>query len=215
MIYRSEEKDEVGSDLIHPAKAISLNKLRQNHQFEKGTFVLAEVNEIPDIIRKSIELPILVNSSIDGLSDTEILSNALVIAHLLKRKLIDGLYLKSNDQRTYLNHLSILSELLLQGAGRQVGSSIVSCPGCARSGINLEMLNGQIRELTSNSKVSISLMGCGINGYGEMMKSDIGLISSSPGKVDVYVKKQLLKAAVAEIDVVDELKEILENGIEA
>lgn len=84
-----------------------------------------------------------------------------------------------------------LSFSLLQAARRKtVKTEFISCPGCGRTLFDLQSVSKRIRDKTSHLPgVRIAIMGCIVNGPGEMADADFGYVGSRPGKVDLYIGK--------------------------
>ena len=80
---------------------------------------------------------------------------------------------------------------LLQSARmRMTRTDFISCPGCGRTLFDLQEVSKRIRERTAHLPgVKIAIMGCIVNGPGEMADADFGYVGSKPGKIDLYVGK--------------------------
>ena len=77
---------------------------------------------------------------------------------------------------------------------RTVKTEFISCPGCGRTLFELQGVSKRIREKTSHLPgVRIAIMGCIVNGPGEMADADFGYVGSRPGKIDLYVGKQCVE----------------------
>ncbi|KAJ8497614.1 hypothetical protein OPV22_008166 [Ensete ventricosum] len=116
---------------------------------------------------------------------------------LLVDGLGDGLLLEASDQE--YEFLRNTSFNLLQGCRmRNTKTEYVSCPSCGRTLFDLQEISAQIREKTSHLPgVSIAIMGCIVNGPGEMADADFGYVGGSPGKIDLYVGKTVVKRGIA------------------
>uniref|UniRef100_A0A0D3ED64 4-hydroxy-3-methylbut-2-en-1-yl diphosphate synthase (ferredoxin), chloroplastic n=1 Tax=Brassica oleracea var. oleracea TaxID=109376 RepID=A0A0D3ED64_BRAOL len=110
---------------------------------------------------------------------------------LLVDGLGDGVMLEAPDQD--FEFLRNTSFNLLQGCRmRNTKTEYVSCPSCGRTLFDLQEISAEIREKTSHLPgVSIAIMGCIVNGPGEMADADFGYVGGSPGKIDLYVGKFL------------------------
>lgn len=77
---------------------------------------------------------------------------------------------------------------------RTVKTEFISCPGCGRTLFELQAVSKRIREKTSHLPgVKIAIMGCIVNGPGEMADADFGYVGSRPGKIDLYVGKNCIE----------------------
>src|SRR5207245_9409804 len=88
-----------------------------------------------------------------------------------------------------------LSYNTLQAAGSRIfKTDYVACPSCGRTLFNLQTTTAKIKAATSHLKgVKIAIMGCIVNGPGEMADADFGYVGGTPGKVDLYVGKTAVK----------------------
>ena len=108
-----------------------------------------------------------------------------------------------------------LSYNILQAAGSRIfKTDYVACPSCGRTLFNLQTTTAKIKEATSHLKgVKIAIMGCIVNGPGEMADADFGYVGGAPGKVNLYVGKTAVKFSIPEAEAVDRLKDLIrEHG---
>ncbi|HEY7000321.1 MAG TPA: (E)-4-hydroxy-3-methylbut-2-enyl-diphosphate synthase [Candidatus Udaeobacter sp.] len=104
---------------------------------------------------------------------------------------------------------------ILQAAGSRIfKTDYVACPSCGRTLFNLQTTTAKIKEATSHLKgVKIAIMGCIVNGPGEMADADFGYVGGAPGKVNLYVGKTAVKFNIPEVEAVDRLKDLIrEHG---
>jgi len=108
-----------------------------------------------------------------------------------------------------------LSYNILQAAGSRIfKTDYVACPSCGRTLFNLQTTTAKIKAATSHLKgVKIAIMGCIVNGPGEMADADFGYVGGAPGKVNLYVGKTAVKFNIPEGEAVDRLKDLIrEHG---
>jgi (E)-4-hydroxy-3-methylbut-2-enyl-diphosphate synthase len=108
-----------------------------------------------------------------------------------------------------------LSYNILQAAGSRIfKTDYVACPSCGRTLFNLQTTTAKIKEATLHLKgVKIAIMGCIVNGPGEMADADFGYVGGAPGKVNLYVGKTAVKFNIPEVEAVDRLKDLIrEHG---
>jgi (E)-4-hydroxy-3-methylbut-2-enyl-diphosphate synthase len=108
-----------------------------------------------------------------------------------------------------------LSYNILQAAGSRIfKTDYVACPSCGRTLFNLQTTTARIKEATSHLKgVKIAIMGCIVNGPGEMADADFGYVGGAPGKVNLYVGKTAVKFNIPEVEAVERLKDLIrEHG---
>lgn len=106
-----------------------------------------------------------------------------------------------------------LSFAILQGARmRQSKTEFISCPGCGRTLFNLQSVAREIRERTEHLPgVKIAIMGCIVNGPGEMADADFGYVGSRPGKIDLYVGRDCVIRGIEMVEAGDRLVELIKE----
>ena len=108
-----------------------------------------------------------------------------------------------------------LSYNILQAAGSRIfKTDYVACPSCGRTLFNLQTTTAKIKAATAHLKgVKIAIMGCIVNGPGEMADADFGYVGGAPGKVNLYVGKTPVKFNIPEAQAVDQLQDLIrEHG---
>ncbi|MFL6530468.1 MAG: (E)-4-hydroxy-3-methylbut-2-enyl-diphosphate synthase, partial [Chthoniobacterales bacterium] len=108
-----------------------------------------------------------------------------------------------------------LSYNILQAARSRIfKTDYVACPSCGRTLFNLQTTTQRIKEATMHLKgVTIAVMGCIVNGPGEMADADFGYVGGAPGKINLYVGKTAVKFNIPEAEAVDRLKDLIrEHG---
>jgi (E)-4-hydroxy-3-methylbut-2-enyl-diphosphate synthase len=102
---------------------------------------------------------------------------------------------------------------ILQGARRRTTETeFISCPGCGRTLFELEPVTAQIKELTGHLKgLKIGIMGCVVNGPGEMADADFGYVGWKVGKVNLYVGQECVVRDVPEDEAPDRLVELIKE----
>ena len=104
---------------------------------------------------------------------------------------------------------------ILQAAGSRIfKTDYVACPSCGRTLFNLQSTTARIKEKTAHLKgVKIAIMGCIVNGPGEMADADFGYVGGAPGKVNLYVGKTPVKFNIPEAEAVERLQDLIrEHG---
>ena len=106
-----------------------------------------------------------------------------------------------------------LSYNTLQAAGSRIfKTDYVACPSCGRTLFNLQTTTAKIKAATSHLKgVKIAIMGCIVNGPGEMADADFGYVGGAPSKVNLYVGKTAVKFNIPEAEAVDRLKDLIRD----
>merc|ERR1712070_887941 len=104
---------------------------------------------------------------------------------------------------------------MLQGSRmRNTKTEYVSCPSCGRTLFDLQEVTEQIKVKTGHLPgVAIAIMGCIVNGPGEMADADFGYVGGAPGKVDLYVGREVVKRGIPNEEACDALVDLIkENG---
>jgi (E)-4-hydroxy-3-methylbut-2-enyl-diphosphate synthase len=104
---------------------------------------------------------------------------------------------------------------ILQAAGSRIfKTDYVACPSCGRTLFNLQTTTARIKAATLHLKgVKIAIMGCIVNGPGEMADADFGYVGGAPGKVNLYVGKTAVKFNIPEAEAVERLQDLIrEHG---
>ena len=103
---------------------------------------------------------------------------------------------------------------ILQAAGTRIfKTDYVACPSCGRTLFNLQDTTQKIRAATGHLKgVRIAVMGCIVNGPGEMADADFGYVGGAPNKINLYINKTPVKFNIPEADAVEKLIELIKEN---
>ncbi len=106
-----------------------------------------------------------------------------------------------------------LSYNVLQASGARIfKTDYVACPSCGRTLFNLQEATQKIRSATGHLKgVRIAIMGCIVNGPGEMADADFGYVGGAPGKINLYVGKTAVKFNIPESEAVTRLTDLIKE----
>ncbi|WEK36577.1 MAG: (E)-4-hydroxy-3-methylbut-2-enyl-diphosphate synthase [Candidatus Pseudobacter hemicellulosilyticus] len=121
-------------------------------------------------------------------------------------------YLEVKDIYQFTNNTAFS---ILQATRTRISKTeYISCPSCGRTLFDLQETTAKIRSVTNHLKgVKIAIMGCIVNGPGEMADADFGYVGSGPGKITLYKGKEVVKRNVDSAIAVEELINLLkENG---
>lgn len=196
-----------------------------------GTLTMQYIREkINDLWKKKILNPVILGiESFDPTIDEQLIHFSAVSGALLLEGMGDGIWLKNHPDllqnpkisgRTYLemknNHqfLNNTAFSILQASRTRISKTeYISCPSCGRTLFDLQEVTGKIRSKTNHLKdVKIAVMGCIVNGPGEMADADFGYVGSGPGKITLYKGKEVIKRNVPEATAVDELIDLLKEN---
>ena len=141
-----------------------------------------------------------------------LLRAAVVIGSLLADGIGDAILVRSEANPMLSLRLAFN---ILQAAGcRSFKTDYVACPSCGRTLFNLQTVTARIKARTDHLKgVKIAIMGCIVNGPGEMADADFGYVGGAPGKINLYVGKTPVKFNIPEAEAVDRLVDLIrEHG---
>ena len=125
---------------------------------------------------------------------------------LLLDKELDKIVIKGTDEAEY-----IVDEIMQAARRRFYRPEYIACPGCGRTMYNLEAAFEEVKKRTSHLKgLVIAVMGCIVNGPGEMADADWGYVGEGNGKVSIYKGKTPVLRHVPESEAIDRLLEMIE-----
>jgi (E)-4-hydroxy-3-methylbut-2-enyl-diphosphate synthase len=182
-----------------------------------------------ELVKNDIRNPVIFYSERFGnFVDTLLVDFAIDAGGLLLDGFGDGLMLYNNGTienqkipgRTYLevrNNMQFLNDLsftILQATRTRISKTeYISCPSCGRTLFDLQETTAKIRAATHHLKgVKIAIMGCIVNGPGEMADADFGYVGSGPGKITLYKGKDIIKRNVPSDIAVGELINLLKEN---
>jgi len=136
----------------------------------------------------SVDIPVILSYARDLSEKDLVIEASAVCGALLCDGFGNGLHIQSKYGTNFDRKLSLN---ILQGSRKRISKTeFMSCPGCGRTLFNLQTVAKRIRDRTEHlSGVKIAIMGCIVNGPGEMADADFGYVGSNPGKIDLYVGK--------------------------
>ena len=136
----------------------------------------------------------------------------------LDEVVLKGTYFENGVERNVEEdgYAEYLTDELMQAARRRFyRPEYIACPGCGRTMYNLEKTFDEVKRRTSHLKgMVIAVMGCIVNGPGEMADADWGYVGEGNGKVSIYKGKTPILRHVPETEAIDRLLELIENKAE-
>ena len=165
-----------------------------------------------ELINKNIFSPVIIARSYNHHNNLQLQIDASVdIGSLFLDGLGDGVFLtnKSTSKKTTMN----LVFDILQGTRTRISKTeYISCPSCGRTLFDLEKTTEKIRQKTSHLKgLKIGVMGCIVNGPGEMADADYGYVGTGPGKVSLYKKQKMVQKNIDSSDALDRLIQLIKK----
>jgi (E)-4-hydroxy-3-methylbut-2-enyl-diphosphate synthase len=138
------------------------------------------------------------------------LQAAVVLGALLADGIGDVILVRS--ERSPMANLTLAYNILQAVGARSFKTDYVACPSCGRTLFNLQTVTARIKARTEHLKgVKIAIMGCIVNGPGEMADADFGYVGGAPGKINLYVGKNAVKFNIPETEAVDRLVDLIKE----
>lgn len=165
------------------------------------------------LLSEGLTLPVIINHH-SATEDQEVfqLEQATKLGVLLIDGFGDGVWLK-NASKLPTTLINSTSFGILQATRTRISKTeYISCPSCGRTLFDLQETTAKIRKSTAHLKgIKIGIMGCIVNGPGEMADADYGYVGTRPGKIHLYKEKTVIKKNVPEEDAVNELIELIKS----
>ncbi len=146
--------------------------------------------------------------------DQDFQSTLLIAARNLGSLLCDGIgdAIIVQGERAPGQSLRVSYNVLQAAGARIFKTDYVACPSCGRTLFNLQSTTQKIRAATGHLKgVRIAVMGCIVNGPGEMADADFGYVGGAPNKINLYVGKTAVKFNIPEAEAVDRLIDLIKE----
>lgn len=158
---------------------------------------------------KNAKNPILLYKKIDGSEDQK-LKTAADFGSLLSDGIGDAMVIE--DPADQMSAVALAFDILQAAGVRRSKTEFISCPSCGRTLYNIQQVLGKIQaRLGKLQNVSIAVMGCIVNGTGEMADADFGYVGGAPGFINLFEGKTCVKRNVPEDKALDELEELIRS----
>jgi len=172
--------------------------------------ILAVECQEPTIDRQLIHFAVEAGALfVDGMGDGIWLINDP--GKIISDRVSGRTYLAADNNHAFINNTAFS---ILQAARTRISKTeYISCPSCGRTLFDLQETTAKIRSVTSHLKgLKIAIMGCIVNGPGEMADADFGYVGSGTGKITLYKGKEVMKRGVNSETAVDELIKLLKES---
>jgi (E)-4-hydroxy-3-methylbut-2-enyl-diphosphate synthase len=160
--------------------------------------------------------PILLKDTLHPEADRSVLENLVTAAVHLGSLICDGIgdAILIRGEPAPGAGLRLGFNILQASGSRVFKTDYVACPSCGRTLFDLQTTTARIKAATEHLKgVKIAVMGCIVNGPGEMADADFGYVGGAPGKINLYINKTPVKFNIPEAEAVDRLVDLIkENG---
>ncbi|SVA08187.1 uncharacterized protein METZ01_LOCUS61041 [marine metagenome] len=198
---------------------ISSSLMAEISQLKKTIFVLDTNNEhgyadqrrfFVECMKKTIQNPIIVKRSYRQCSQDELLLySATDLGGLQLDGFGDGIWIDSSHDSGYVNETAF--GILQASRSRISKTEYISCPSCGRTLFDLQETTAKIRARTDHLKgLKIGIMGCIVNGPGEMADADYGYVGTGVGKISLYKGQDVIKKNIPSESAVDALIQLID-----
>jgi (E)-4-hydroxy-3-methylbut-2-enyl-diphosphate synthase len=166
-----------------------------------------------ELINRNIKTPVIISRDYNQLDAKYLqLNSSSDIGGLLIDGLGDGITINNNKEGESL-HINSTAFGILQASRTRISKTeYISCPSCGRTLFDLQETTAKIRKVTDHLKgVKIGIMGCIVNGPGEMADADYGYVGTRPGKITLYKEKTVVKKNIDEELAVNALIDLIKE----
>ena len=161
---------------------------------------------------EGIDAPVIIRRAYNEASvETLRIKAAADLGVLLIDGLVDGLWLE-NPSSTAEELNAIMFGILQATRARMSKTEYIACPGCGRTMYDLQGTLARIKAATAHLKgLKIGVMGCIVNGPGEMADADYGYVGAARGKVSLYRRKECVEKNIPEEEAIERLLQLIES----
>ena len=166
-----------------------------------------------ELINSEIKTPIIIKRGYSDLSQEQLqISAAADLGALLLDGLGDGIFICAENSGSDQMVNSLAFGILQASRTRISKTEYISCPSCGRTLFDLQETTAKIRKETDHLKgVKIGIMGCIVNGPGEMADADYGYVGTGPGKITLYKEQEIVEKNIPETDAVTALINLIKS----
>lgn len=166
------------------------------------------------MMNRGLKNPVVIRRDYSGLNDEQlVIAASIELGSLLLAGFADGLWIEAEGyQRQRLNDMALA---ILQAARLRISKTeFISCPGCGRTLYDLQSTLRDIKAATSHLKgLKIGVMGCIVNGPGEMADADYGYVGAAAGKISLYKGKECIEKNIPAEEAISHLVSLIKaNG---
>ena len=167
---------------------------------------------IAELMNQNIHNPVIIRRTYRGFSKEEFLIYSSVdVGGLQIDGLGDGVWMDFESDHSYVNQTAFG---ILQASRTRISKTeYISCPSCGRTLFDLQETTAKIRKRTDHLKgIKIGIMGCIVNGPGEMADADYGYVGTGPGLISLYKGQEVVKKNIQASDAVDALIHLIDSN---
>ena len=166
-----------------------------------------------ELVNQGIDLPVLIkNDYLDTNKEQFQIDAAADLGGLFVDGLGDGVWLEHDASIPRQFMIDTALGILQAARARITKTDYISCPSCGRTLFNIQEATARIREKTAHLVgLKIGVMGCIVNGPGEMADADYGYVGAGSGKINLYKGKEVVRKGIPEAEAVDQLIELIKE----
>jgi len=164
-------------------------------------------------MNNGIKTPVIIGRAYGDLSEEQLqLSASSDLGSLLLDGLGDGIFIAAENCGSYQSINSLAFGILQASRTRISKTEYISCPSCGRTLFDLQETTAKIRKETDHLKgIKIGIMGCIVNGPGEMADADYGYVGTGKGKITLYKEQEVVEKNIAEDKAVTSLINLIKK----
>jgi (E)-4-hydroxy-3-methylbut-2-enyl-diphosphate synthase len=205
-------------DALLKVSDAEFNLLNKNVVLVLDSFKELAMPELRSMIvylqEKKCDIPVIIKRNFKDISEQDFqLFSSTDIGALLIDGMGDGVWIKQQNCTSPQVCNSTAFGILQAARTRISKTEYISCPSCGRTLFDLQETTSKIRTVTDHLKgIKIGIMGCIVNGPGEMADADYGYVGTGVGKISLYKGKEVIKKNVASENAVQELISLIKEG---
>ncbi len=201
---------------------VTINDLLKVQYDDKIVFVLETDNQhgmaeqrraFIELMQKGINIPVIIKRNYEGISEEKFQLHASTdFGALFLDGFGDGIWIKQTNCTSSKNLNSTAFGILQATRTRISKTEYISCPSCGRTLFDLQETTAKIRKRTDHLKgIKIGIMGCIVNGPGEMADADYGYVGTGVGKITLYKGREVVERNINSENAVDALIELIKK----
>lgn len=211
--FKSEQLNFVAIDISLVLNTVFLNKIKNDPTV---VFIIDTMNEhgmaeqrriFIELMEQGVKNPSIIKRNYKNIAETTLqLHSSTDIGALFLDGMGDGIWIKAQNVASEKSINSTAFGILQATRTRISKTEYISCPSCGRTLFDLQETTAKIRSRTNHLKgLKIGIMGCIVNGPGEMADADYGYVGVGVGKITLYKGKEVVKRNIDSSIAVDEL----------
>lgn len=208
LLNYSELNDNWIKHLVRKPQTVLILSSAASTVFEQKAFVYR-------LMREGIKNPIVLQRCYKEKDlETFQIKSATDCGAFFLDSLAEGIFLQNETDAILPDDINACSFGILQATGRRISKTeYISCPSCGRTLFDLQTTLKRVKAATSHLKgLKIGIMGCIVNGPGEMADADYGYVGAGVGRVSLYKGKECVKKNIPEADAVEELLRLINHS---